>query len=102
VGQLRVRSLIDVVFEKEKRMREHYEHVVVELLALVAECNLRSGETEPGNPLWKALADNVGSAILQSVEGVISESELTWLADMAGEQAAALVNSSTLEPAPDR
>lgn len=83
-------------------MREHYEHVVVELLALVAECDLRNGEIEPGNPLWKILADNVRSAILGSVEGVISESELDWLADMAGEQAAALVNSSTLEPAPDR
>ena len=83
-------------------MREHYEHVVVELLALAVECDLRNGEIEPGDPLWKILADNVRSAVLQSVEGVISESKLDWLADMAGEQAAALVNSSTLEPAPDR
>ncbi|GAA3111178.1 hypothetical protein GCM10010464_87550 [Pseudonocardia yunnanensis] len=82
-------------------MRENYEHVVVELLALAAECDLRNREIEPGNPLWKILADNVRSAVLQSIEGVISESELDWLADMAGQQAAALVNSSTLAPAPD-
>jgi hypothetical protein len=82
-------------------MREHYEHVVVELLALAIECDLRNGEMEPGYPLWKILADNVRCAVLQSAEGVISESELDWLVDMAGERAVALVNSSTLGPAPD-
>jgi hypothetical protein len=102
VVQLGVHCLITVVFQKETRMREHYEHVVVELLALATECDLRSGEIGPGYPLWKILGDNVMCAILQSIEGVISESELDWLADMAGERAVALVDSSTLEPAPDR
>jgi hypothetical protein len=83
-------------------MQEHYEHVIVELLALATECDLRNGEIGPEYPPWKMLGDNVMCAILQSVEGVISESELDWLADMAGERAVALVDSSTRGPAPDR
>jgi hypothetical protein len=83
-------------------MQEHYEHVVLELLALATECDLRNGAIEPAYPLWKVLGDNVMRAVLQSIEGVMSQSELDGLADMAGERAVALVDSSTLGPAPDR
>ncbi|MEN3266061.1 MAG: hypothetical protein V7646_2955 [Pseudonocardia sp.] len=83
-------------------MQEQYEQVVVELLTLATECDLRSGGTGLGCPLWKILGDNVMYAILQSTEGVIPESELDWLADRAGERAVALVDSSTLGPPPDR
>jgi hypothetical protein len=89
--------LITVVLQKETRMPEHYEHVVVELLALATECDLRSSEIEPGYPIWKILGDNVMHAILKSTEGVISDSGLDWLADIAGERAVALVDSSRLD-----
>lgn len=55
-------------------MREHYDNVVVELLALATECDLRNGEIGPSDPLWKILGDNVRCTILQSNEGVISVS----------------------------